>query len=232
MTSRQPRHAGPRPRCAPAAVGLVLFLTACTAAAGRSGSPTGPPGAQAGPSPAAPTQATVERVVDGDTIRVGGGTSVRMIGVDAPESAALGRPVECFGPEASTALAGLLPLGTRLVLVADAQAADRFGRNLAYVYRLADDAFVNAQLVQEGLARAVAIEPNVAHAEELAALERRARRARAGLWGACPSATRPGEPGPVRRSGAPTLVAAGGGGRADSILGPGAAAWAQTRRPR
>ena len=43
-------------------------------------------------------------VVDGDTIKVrmsGRVESVRLIGIDAPETNAPGRPVQCFGPEAS-----------------------------------------------------------------------------------------------------------------------------------
>ena len=48
--------------------------------------------------------ATVRRVVDGDTLiaRVGGADErVRMLGVDAPESVTPDRPVECFGPQAA-----------------------------------------------------------------------------------------------------------------------------------
>ena len=53
----------------------------------------------------------VVSVVDGDTIKVrmsGRVESVRLIGIDAPETNAPGRPVQCFGPEASAKAKELL----------------------------------------------------------------------------------------------------------------------------
>ena len=53
------------------------------------------------PLPASPTlpagdDTSVVRVIDGDTIEVSGGTRVRLIGVDTPET--FPGP-DCFGPE-------------------------------------------------------------------------------------------------------------------------------------
>lgn len=174
----------------------------------------------------------MEWVVDGDTLRVESGRFVRLIGVDAPE-ATPGRLVECFGLEASAFLAALLPPGTGLRLVAGAEAEDRFGRALAHVYRMADGVFVNALLVQGGLARATAVEPATAHAGELSELERGARRARAGLWGACPSPAPPGQPPSARRASRASAVSPGpgpGAGGPAGSPGPGAAAWPQTQQ--
>jgi micrococcal nuclease len=127
----------------------------------------------------------VVRVVDGDTIVVSPRRRVRLIGIDAPESVDPRRSVECFGREASAHAAALLPAGTAVRLVADVQAIDRFGRELAYVYRLEDGLFVNGALVAGGYALPATYPPNVAHSDELAALGRSAREAGAGLWGAC-----------------------------------------------
>jgi endonuclease YncB( thermonuclease family) len=44
---------------------------------------------------------TVKRVIDGDTIQMGNGTRVRLIGVDTPETVHPEKPVEYFGKEAS-----------------------------------------------------------------------------------------------------------------------------------
>lgn len=132
-------------------------------------------------------RAEVVRVVDGDTIRVrldGRTERVRYIGVDTPESVKPGTPVQCYAKRASAANAALVA-GRRVRLVTDAEQRDRYGRLLAYVYREPDGAFVNARLVRDGYARTMTIEPNVAHAGELARLAGAARRARRGLWGRC-----------------------------------------------
>lgn len=132
----------------------------------------------------------VERPVDGDTVvvRIGGRSeSVRLIGIDTPESVARDRPVECFGPEAKVRLAELLPPGTEVVLERDVEARDRYDRLLAYVSRAADGVLVNALLVEEGFAESAPYPPNVARQGELDAAEARARRDRRGLWPACGS---------------------------------------------
>lgn len=131
-------------------------------------------------------RAEVERVVDGDTIivRLGGQRErVRYIGIDTPESARPDAPVECYGPEAASANARLLAGGV-VLLEFDAERRDDYGRLLAYVY-LPDGTFVNGRLVEEGYARAIVIPPNVKYATTLRNLERSARAAGRGLWGAC-----------------------------------------------
>jgi micrococcal nuclease len=125
--------------------------------------------------------------VDGDTIHVsvdGRRVKVRYIGVDTPESRRPGTPVQCFAKAASAFNASLLR-GRRVELRTDAERRDRYGRLLAYVYRVPDRLFVNAELVRRGYATVLTIPPNVAHAGEFLALERSARRAGRGLWNAC-----------------------------------------------
>lgn len=130
--------------------------------------------------------ARVLRVVDGDTIsvRIGGRTErVRYIGIDTPESVKPNTPVQCYAERAAAANAALVA-GREVKLVRDAEARDKYGRLLAYVYR-EDGSFVNATLVREGYARTLTIPPNVAHASEFARLARAARVAGRGLWSAC-----------------------------------------------
>jgi micrococcal nuclease len=132
----------------------------------------------------------VQRVVDGDTIRVSlGGRSepVRYIGVDTPESRKPDTPVQCFARRAAAENARIVR-GERVRLVFDVERRDRFGRLLAYVYRVRDGVFVNAALVRGGFARTLTIPPNVRFAERFAALAADARRAGRGLWSACASA--------------------------------------------
>lgn len=109
---------------------------------------------------------------------------MRYIGVDTPETVRPGYPVECFG-KAASAQNERLVAGERVRLVRDAEARDRYGRLLAYVYRERDGRFVNAALVRGGFAQPLTIAPNVRHAADFTRLAREARSARRGLWSAC-----------------------------------------------
>ncbi len=98
----------------------------------------------------------VVRVIDGDTIVVsiaGTDDTVRLLGMDTPETVDSRKPVQCFGPEASAETKSLLD-GQSVRLVADQTQAnrDKYGRLLRYVY-LPDGTFVDLILVQLGFAR-------------------------------------------------------------------------------
>jgi micrococcal nuclease len=145
-------------------------------------------GAGPGRTPAAPGAVRIVEVVDGDTVdvQVGGRTEhVRLIGIDTPETKDPRTPVECFGAEASARTAELLPPGTEVRLVSDAEERDRYDRLLAYVYRVDDGLFVNLALAREGYADQLTIAPNVAHTAELRAAISEARREQRGLWPVC-----------------------------------------------
>ena len=136
--------------------------------------------------PMQPGTATVKKVVDGDTIELRIGTSnetVRLLGVDTPETVHPHKPIECFGPEASTRTKELLPHGTRVRIERDVEARDHFGRLLLYVY--VGEQMVNELLLREGFARTLAIEPNTTHAERFERVAAEARTANAGLWESC-----------------------------------------------
>ena len=128
-------------------------------------------------------------VPDGDGLRLEDGRRVRYIGIDAPEVAHQGRPAEPFAEEAKVFNERLVvgggkgkDNGKRVHLERDTSDTDRNGRLLRYVY--AGDAFVNAELVRAGLARAFVLWPDEGRAEEFARLEKEARRQRRGMWGA------------------------------------------------
>ncbi len=140
-------------------------------------------------------QAVITRVVDGDTVEVEitgraegpaagdaaieDSYTVRLIGIDTPESVRPGTPVECFGKEAAAATAVLLE-GAEVRLVKDVEETDRFGRLLRYVY--IGDEMANARLVVNGYATAYTYPPNVRHAELFVELQRDAREHDRGLW--------------------------------------------------
>lgn len=131
---------------------------------------------------------TVERVIDGDTLKVypnpspasKKGDRIRLIGVDTPETVRPDYPVEYFGREAA-AFTRRLCEGRRVRLEFDPAAErDRYGRTLAYVY-LEDGTFVNAEIIRQGYGHAYTRFP-FAYVEEFRALEREARQNRRGLW--------------------------------------------------
>jgi len=135
-----------------------------------------------------PGTATVVRVVDGDTLVAdlgGGDQTIRLIGIDTPESVAPHRPVECYGHEAAARLAALVPPGTPVRLTRDIEPRDRYDRVLAYVERADDGLFVNLAQVDAGYAASFPFPPNVAHRPQFDDAERRAREAGLGLWAAC-----------------------------------------------
>lgn len=130
--------------------------------------------------------ALVVRALDGDTVEVrlpgGGADTVRLLGVDTPETHHPSRPVECFGPEAARFTRRALE-GRHVTLEDDVERRDRYGRRLAYVH--VDGRRFNDELLRLGYARLLVIAPNGAHARTMLREELDARRARRGLWGAC-----------------------------------------------
>jgi micrococcal nuclease len=157
---------------------IVALITACRPAAAPS--PTTPT--------ALPRNATMVRIVDGDTIDVtidGRRERVRLIGIDTPETKKRDTPIQCFGPEATAFTTSLLPPDTPLHLERDIVARDDYGRMLAYVYLVTDGTFVNMRIISEGYARPLTIAPNTAHAGEFLDAARVAEADNIGLWARC-----------------------------------------------
>jgi micrococcal nuclease len=129
----------------------------------------------------------VVQVLDGDTIVVQRGSyrdTIRLLGVDTPETHHPTKPVQCYGPEASAYTASRL-FGQLVRLEDDVERHDIYGRRLAYVYLRG--ANFEEELLRKGYARLLVIEPNHAHARDMLDEELNARTRRVGLWGACGS---------------------------------------------
>jgi len=128
-----------------------------------------------------PREATVERVIDGDTIALTGDVKIRYLLVDAPEIT--NGHADCYGANAAQFNTDLV-LGKTVQLTYDEACQDRFGRTLAYV--TVDGQDVNRLLIERGYACVLYVPPDGdARAGELEALEAAARTARRGLWAAC-----------------------------------------------
>jgi micrococcal nuclease len=108
--------------------------------------------------------------------------TVRLLGVDTPETHHPRKPVECFGPEAATYTRARL-LGQPVTLVYDVERHDVYGRVLAYV-TIGGERY-NDELLRLGYARLLVIPPNGDHARRMLREMLDARAARRGLWGTC-----------------------------------------------
>jgi micrococcal nuclease len=136
--------------------------------------------------------AIIDRVVDGDTIRViaepggsirdGGSIRVRLLNIDTPELARDGRDAECGALEATDHLEELVAQGDLVWLVADREDRDRFERPLRGVWT-DGGVFLNERLAEEGWAEAVLVPPNDRFHRRIEAAVAQAQAAGRGIWG-------------------------------------------------
>lgn len=111
-------------------------------------------------------QKLVTKIIDGDTVIVEEGDTVRLLGIDADEK---GYP--CYEP-AKKRLEELI-LNKKVDLEADKEDRDQYKRYLRYL--ILDQENINLKLVKEGLAIARFSSENVKYREEIIAAEREAR---------------------------------------------------------
>jgi micrococcal nuclease len=127
--------------------------------------------------------AEVIRVVDGDTVKIkvdGKEETVRLLLIDTPETVHPSKPVQPFGPEASSFTKELLT-GKEIQLEMDIGERDKYGRLLAYIY--VDGQMVNELLLKKGLARvAYVYEPNTKYVDDFYAIQKQAQQEEVGIW--------------------------------------------------
>ena len=130
--------------------------------------------------------ATVDRVVDGDTVEVRpavpGTESVRLIGVDTPETVDPNEPVQPYGPQASAFTKSQLE-GERVTLIFDRERTDRYGRALAYVRLGGQGTTFNETLLRQGYAQLDIVPPNDRYEARFRKAQEQARQAQRGIWG-------------------------------------------------
>jgi micrococcal nuclease len=141
------------------------------------------------------TEAKVTRVIDGDTIEVninGKTSTVRYIGIDAPEMVDTRTPVQHLGKESLDKNRELAD-GKVVRLEKDISETDKYGRLLRYVY--VGSLFINAELVRLGYASAISYPPDIKYQDKFLELQKLAREAKLGLWN--PPATVPTAPATI-----------------------------------
>lgn len=130
----------------------------------------------------------VAQVLDGDTFIVNAGArrvTIRLLGIDTPESVDPRKPVECYGPESAAETRRLLA-GRRVMLKynPDREKSDKYGRHLVYAYR-DDGLFLNEHLIRNGFAREYTYGRPYSMQKEFRSSESAARSRNVGLWGKC-----------------------------------------------
>lgn len=124
-------------------------------------------------------------VVDGDTIKISMGSTVetlRLIGIDTPETVDPRKPIQCFGIEASNKAKGLLS-GQEVRIESDSSqdTRDKYGRLLVYVYR-SDGLFFNKYMVEQGYAYEYTYETPYKYQTDFKHAQQSAQNNQRGLW--------------------------------------------------
>jgi micrococcal nuclease len=130
----------------------------------------------------------VTKIVDGDTIKVddhGEIMTIRLIGIDTPETVDPRKPVQCFGQEATNKMKELIE-GKFVSLKPDdtQDDQDRYGRFLRYVF-LENGTNVNLEMIRQGFAYEYTYKIPYIYQSEFKAAQEYATDNSLGLWGLC-----------------------------------------------
>ncbi len=119
------------------------------------------------------TAVTVSYVSDGDTFKLSTGETIRLIGLNAPESG------QSCSSEATAKLKEFV-LGKEVTLEQDVSDKDQYGRLLRYVY--VDGTFVNLEMVRLGLAHKYEYGSNTKYSSQFEQAEDEAKQNEGCLW--------------------------------------------------
>jgi micrococcal nuclease len=115
----------------------------------------------------------VSTVVDGDTVKLQTGETIRLLGINAPER---GQP---YYDEATDRLKELIG-DKEIVLEKDIDDKDQYGRLLRYIFLSGEN--IDVKLVREGLATVWVIPPNTKYEDELQKAENEAKELKLNIW--------------------------------------------------
>lgn len=127
----------------------------------------------------------VVHVMDGDTFAVlinGSTTTIRVIGLDTPETVDPRKPIECFGPEASAEAHKILDgQYVRLEYDPSQGSKDVYGRMLAYVF-LMDGTLYDEFMIAEGYGHEYTFKTPYEYQTGFKAAQAEAHKEQLGFW--------------------------------------------------
>lgn len=131
------------------------------------------------------TYYSVSEVVDGDTVKInmnGKVETLRLIGLDTPETVDPRKPVQCFGKEASNKAKELLS-GKKVRIETDPTQGerDKYNRLLAYIYR-EDGMFYNKYMIEQGYAHEYTYNTPYKYQSDFKTAQKNAQASQVGLW--------------------------------------------------
>ena len=126
-------------------------------------------------------QVTVEKVYDGDTLRLSDGRKVRLIAINTPEIGHAERADQPYAREAKESLIATLGMSRTVKLKFGQDQKDRHKRFLAHVFT-EDGRNVAAALIRQGYGFAIVVPPNTWGSDCYFALERTAKNAGLRVW--------------------------------------------------
>lgn len=127
----------------------------------------------------------VIKVIDGDTLEISIDNKIytmRMLGIDTPETVDPRKPVQCYGKEASDNTRKLLQgKFIRIEIDQSQRYFDKYNRILAYVYD-ENHNFINEMLIKYGYAREYTYDRKYKYQSLFRDIEREARVGKIGMW--------------------------------------------------
>ena len=131
------------------------------------------------------TYYSVVSVTDGDTLKIsidGTTKTLRLIGMDTPETVDPRKPVQCFGKEASNKAKELLS-GQKVRIETDSTQGelDKYGRMLVYIWRQ-DGLFFNEYMIKQGYANEYTYDLPYKYQSDFKSAQTYARENQLGLW--------------------------------------------------
>jgi endonuclease YncB( thermonuclease family) len=133
-----------------------------------------------GPARAGHSVVCARAAIDGDTIVLTTGDTVRYLGIDTPEIDHERHTAQPLA-KAAAAFNQKMVVGKKLRLEMDRQTRDGYGRLLAYVF-LDDGSMINQRLLEQGLAFCAFYPPNLKYFNALLNSQHAAMAAKRGLW--------------------------------------------------
>jgi len=134
-------------------------------------------------------------ITDGDTIQVilnQKKETIRLIGIDTPETVDPNKEIECYGPEASKSLSDKI-LNKIVIIETDPsqELRGKYNRLLAYIYLPASSSEnpilnnINLWMIQEGYAQEYTYSNSYKYQKEFKTAELKAQENNKGLWKEC-----------------------------------------------